>query len=116
MIVLYSVKHRFTVVRDANVHHLASSMWAPTLGKLGLTSRAKSAVSSPAMLEARRAGCMETCLSGSREASASKARPGSICGLYPMNPPGFQEVGRPGHAGAYGPAVVLEGVMPVGSG
>ena len=55
---------------------------------------------------------METCLSGSREASASKTRPGSICGLYPIHSQGYiggWAIGK--HRVNNGPAVMLKWVM-----
>jgi len=71
--ILVVVKQCFTGVKTQTCG-LASSVWTPTPGKPGLTSRAKGAVSSTVMLEARRAGCVERRSSGSREAAVSKAR------------------------------------------
>jgi len=108
--ILVAVKQRFTNVRTQTCG-LSSSMLTPTPGKPGLTSRAKGAVSSTVMLEARRAGCIERCSSGSREAAVSKPRNESIYSFYPMLWRNTGDRDRPGS----GPAVVLEWVMPTGS-
>lgn len=102
-----AVKQCFTGVRTQTCG-LASSVWTPTPGKPGLTSRAKGAVSSTATLEARRAGCVERRSSGSREAAVSKAHQESIYSFYPMLSRNTGDRDRPG----LGPAVVLKWVMP----
>lgn len=71
--ILSAVKHRFTIVGNANVWPGVINV-TPIPGKPGLTIQAKGTVLSPVMLEARRAGCVERRLSGSREAAVSKAQ------------------------------------------
>jgi len=101
--ILVVVKQCFTGVKTQTCG-LASSVWTPTPGKPGLTSRAKGAVSSTVMLEARRAGCVERRSSGSREAAVSKPRQESIYSFYPIVGSNTGDRDRPG----LGPAVVLE--------
>ena len=67
---------------------------------------------------ARRAGCIERCLSGSREAAVSKARTELIYSFYPIGL--TVESGRPGKTGSgkyqYSAVVLKEGDVPIDRG
>jgi hypothetical protein len=59
------------IVIDRETRFRRSSRWAACPSKTSLTSWSKGASSRLAIMLARRAGCMETCSSGSREARRS---------------------------------------------